>query len=78
MLILRGKQIDPLIFSAKMVPYLWRADLSFRNSVTGSCSRAKCSNILQDIGYVIGPVWNRIRPQTSNLTGLLTLLLFQN
>jgi hypothetical protein len=27
---------------------LWRADPSFRNSVTGSGSRAKCSNILKD------------------------------
>ncbi len=31
-----------------MVPYLWRADQSFRNSVTGSGSIAKCSSILQD------------------------------
>ncbi len=35
-------------FGTKMAPCLWRADLSFRNSVTGSGSRAKCSNILQD------------------------------
>jgi hypothetical protein len=42
------RKADPLIFGAKMAPYLWRADLSFRNSVTGSGSRAKCSNILQD------------------------------
>jgi hypothetical protein len=27
---------------------LWRADLNIRNSVTGSGSIAKCSNILQD------------------------------
>ncbi len=32
-----------------MVPYLWRAEL---NTVTGSGSRAKCSNILQDITVV--------------------------
>jgi hypothetical protein len=32
-----------------MVPYLWRADL---NSVTGSGSGAKCSNILPDITVV--------------------------
>ncbi len=42
------RNADPLIFDAKMVPYLWRADPSFRNSVTGSSSRAKCSNIPQD------------------------------
>ena len=35
-------------FGAKMVPCLWRADLSFMNSVTGSGNVAKCSNILQD------------------------------
>jgi hypothetical protein len=35
-------------FGAKMAPYLWRVDLSIRNSVTGSGSRAKCLNILQD------------------------------
>ncbi len=34
-------------FCAEMVPYLWRTDLSFRNSVTRSSSRAKCSNIPQ-------------------------------
>ena len=42
------RKADPLIFGTKMTPCLWRADLSFRNSVTGSSSRAKCSNILQD------------------------------
>ncbi len=42
------RKADPLIFGAKMPPYLWRPDLSFRNLVTGSGSRAKCSNILQD------------------------------
>ncbi len=42
------RKLDPLIFGTKMVPFLWRADPSFRNSVTGSGSRAKCSNILQD------------------------------
>jgi hypothetical protein len=42
------RKADPLIFGAKMVPYLQRADPSFRNLVTGSGSRAKCSNILQD------------------------------
>ncbi len=42
------RKADPFIFGAKMVPCLWRADPSFRNSVTGSGSRAKCSNILQD------------------------------
>ncbi len=47
LLILRGKQIH--FFGAKMAPCLWKADPSFRNSVTGSGSRAKCSNILQDI-----------------------------
>ncbi len=41
----------PLIFGTKMAPNLWRADPSFRNSVTGSGSRAKCSNILLDIIY---------------------------
>ncbi len=35
-------------FGAKVAPYLWSADLSSRNSVAGSGSRAKCSNILQD------------------------------
>jgi hypothetical protein len=38
--------VDLLIFGTKMALYLWRVDLSFRNSVTGSNSRAKCSNIL--------------------------------
>jgi hypothetical protein len=42
------RNADPLIFGAKMVPYLWRADPSFWNSVTESGNRAKCSNILQD------------------------------
>ncbi len=42
------KKADPLIFGAKMVSYLWRADPSFRNSVTGSGSIAKCSSIQQD------------------------------
>ncbi len=42
------RKADPLIFGTKMVPCMWRADLSFRNSVTGSGSGAKCSNILQD------------------------------
>ncbi len=42
------RKADPLIFDAKMGPYLWKEDPSFRNSVTGSGSRAKCSNILQD------------------------------
>jgi hypothetical protein len=46
------RKADPLIFGTKMVPYLWRADPSFRNSVTGSGSRAKCSNILQDTDTV--------------------------
>ncbi len=41
--ILRGKRI--CLFLATC---LWRADLSFKNAVTGSGSRAKCSNILQD------------------------------
>ncbi len=35
-------------FGTKMVPCLWRADLSFMNSVTGSGNVEKCSNILQD------------------------------
>ncbi len=35
---------DPLV----LAPCLWRADSSFRNSVTGSGNIAKCSNILQD------------------------------
>jgi hypothetical protein len=39
------RKADPLIFGAKMAPFLVRADLSFRNSVTGSGSRAKCSYI---------------------------------
>jgi hypothetical protein len=42
------RKVDLLIFGAKIVLYLWRTDPSFRNSVTGSGSRAKCSNILQD------------------------------
>jgi hypothetical protein len=49
--------VDPLVkresgstsFGAKVVPCLWRVDLSFMNSVTGSSYVAKCSNILQDI-----------------------------
>jgi hypothetical protein len=44
---LKGKA-DPLVFGAKMVPCLWRADQSFMNSVTGTGNVAKCSNILQD------------------------------
>jgi hypothetical protein len=47
---------DPLIFRGRQIcsfwrqngASLWRADLSFKNSVTGSRSIAKCSNILQD------------------------------
>jgi hypothetical protein len=35
-------------FGTKMVPCLWRVDLSFMNSVPGSSNIAKCSNILQD------------------------------
>jgi hypothetical protein len=31
-----------------MVPYLWKADPSLKNSVTGSGGGAKCSIILQD------------------------------
>ncbi len=42
------RKADPLIFGTKMALCLWRADLSFRNSVTGSGSKAKCSNILED------------------------------
>jgi hypothetical protein len=42
------RKADPLSFGTKMAPCLWRVDPSFRNSVTGSSSRAKCSNILQD------------------------------
>ncbi len=46
------RKVDPLISGAKMAPYLWRADLSFRNSVTGSGIRAMCSNILQGINSI--------------------------
>ncbi len=42
------KKAHPLIFGPKMAPCMWRADPSFSGSVTGSGSRAKCSNILQD------------------------------
>ncbi len=49
------RKADPLIFGAKMAPYLWRVDPSFRNSVTGSGSGAKCSNILQDRFYILLP-----------------------
>ncbi len=35
-------------FGDKMAPCLWRADLSFMNSVTGSGNVAMCSNMLQD------------------------------
>ncbi len=31
---------------------LWRADLSFKNSVTGSGSISKCSNFLQDKCFI--------------------------
>jgi hypothetical protein len=49
-----GGQADPLIsyegrsayFGAQNGALLWRADPSFENSVTGSGSIAKCSNIL--------------------------------
>jgi hypothetical protein len=44
----KGK-VDPLVLAPKWCLDLWRPDLSFSNSVTGSGSRAKCSNILQDI-----------------------------
>jgi len=40
---------DPLIFGAKMAPCLWSADLSFSDSVTKSSSRAKSSNIQEDL-----------------------------
>ncbi len=43
----QGKS-EPLSFDVKMAYYLWRVDPSFRNSVTGSGNRAKCSNIIQD------------------------------
>jgi len=42
------RKADPLIFGGKTVPNLWSVELSFRNSVTGSTSGAKCSNILQE------------------------------
>ncbi len=48
--------MDPLVkrdsrsasFGTKVAPYLWRADLRFMNSVTGSGNVAKCSNVLLD------------------------------
>jgi hypothetical protein len=51
------KGVDPLVkgesrsagFGTKVAPYLWRADPSFMNSVTGSSYVAKCSNIIQEI-----------------------------
>ncbi len=46
-------------YGAKMAPCLWRADPSFRNSVTGSGSRAKCSNILQDKHLFQGQICTR-------------------
>jgi len=36
-----------------MAPCLWRVDLSFQNSVTGSGNIAKCSNIPQDISPLV-------------------------
>ncbi len=36
------------LFQCQSGTLLWRADTSFRNSVTGSVSIAKCSNILQN------------------------------
>ncbi len=50
LLILRGKWIHLLL-----VPYLWRADPSFRNSITGSGSRAKCSISYRIIWWVMPP-----------------------
>ncbi len=58
------RKVDPLIFGAKMAPYLWRVDLSFRNSVTGFDSIAKCSNILQDI-FVMAKLLSREKYMSS-------------
>ncbi len=44
------KESRSACFGTKMVPCLWRVDLSFRNSNTGSGNIAKCSKILQDRG----------------------------
>ncbi len=52
-----GGKADLLIFRVKWIrlfwcqngALLWRADPSFRNSVTGSGSKAKGLNIVQDI-----------------------------
>jgi len=46
LLIFRGRQIH--LFWCQNGALLWRADLSFKNSVNGSGSIVKCSNILQD------------------------------
>ncbi len=48
-----GEKADLLIFRGSLFwrqngALLWRADPSFKNSVTGSGSISKCSNILQD------------------------------
>jgi hypothetical protein len=60
------RKADPLIFGTKMAAYLWQVDLSFRNSVTGSDSIAKCSNILQDIS-LIAKLLSREKYQMSTL-----------
>ncbi len=48
-LIFRGRQIH--LFWHPNGALLWRVDPNFKNSVTGSGSIAKCSNILQDIKF---------------------------
>jgi len=55
------KGVDPLVkresgsasFGTKVVPCLWRVDLSFMNSVTGFGYVAKRSNILPDTPYKV-------------------------
>ncbi len=57
----QGRKADPLIFRGRWIrlfwhqngALLWRADPSFKNSVTGSDSIAKCSNILQEIRVIM-------------------------
>ncbi len=51
--LLLQKESGAASFGAKVAPSLKRVDPSFMKPVTGSISRAKCSNILQDKSYLL-------------------------
>jgi hypothetical protein len=77
-------------FGAKVAPCLWRADLSFMNSVTGSCYadlsfmnsvtgsgyEAKCSNILK--GSIKMTKYLRVLKSVQMLTLGIQALGFQS